>query len=485
MNMTKTFVLSVVMLAGAIGFFSQAKGTYTTTSIRETNTLPAQTSIGDRNDTEPECEKLYGKDSLKTRQQTSLYRDEFRRGNYMASLSSWRYVYKNAPCFKEFITADGAYLMGLLISKTDPKDTTTLSAYVDTLIQIYDTRLRLFGENTNVLGRKGSDLFRYFPARRMEAIDLMKRSLEGEGNNTYAPILTDLILAATQQNRADKKVTDDEVLQLFDKITSVVDHNIAAYRKQYKEAQGDTASIGQNMRYWEWVESYVVAVVTPYLTCEKLTEIYTPKFEATPNDKKLIEKIIALLTRSPNCAKTDFYLKVAEKNLELNPDANAAAALAKAYHQKKQLNRAKGFYEKAAELEEDNSKKEKYYLVLASIELSASKCQQARNYARKALKLNPNSGEAYMVIGNAYMHCTSACGTTNVSKKYPYLAAYDKFVKAKSVDASVAAKANRAMATAKALWPKREDAFFENLTDGITVNTGCWIGESTILRTIK
>ncbi len=484
MNMKKTFLVLAVMCAGAMGFESQAKNVSLTDKIDNNETTAPQNNRN-RNETEPECENLYGKDSLKTRQQTSLYRDEFRRGNYMASLPFWRYVYKNAPCFKEYITADGAYLMSLLIGQTDPKDTATINKYADTLIQIYDTRLRLFGENTNVLGRKGSDLFRYFPSKRMEAIELMKKSLKGEGNNTYAPVLTDLILAATQQNRADKKITDDEILQLFDEIMGVVDYNLGAYRKQYKAAQGDTATIGQNMRYWEWVENYVVAVVTPYLTCEKLTEIYTPKFEATPNDKKLIEKIIALLDRSQGCAKTDFYLKVAEKNLELNPDAGAAAALAKAYHEKKQLSKAKGFYEKAAELEEDNSKKEGYYLTLASIELSSRSCQQARAYARKALELNPNSGEAYIIIGNAYMQCTSGCGTTNVSKKYPYLAAYDKFQKAKSVDPSVAAKANKGMATAKGLWPKREDAFFENLNDGITVNTGCWIGESTILRTIK
>lgn len=485
MNMKKTFLVVAVICAGVFGLTTQAKNVSiaTTADVHETD---APQNNRNRNTKEPECEKLYGEDSIKTRQQTSLYRDEFRRGNYMASLPYWRYVYKNAPCFKEYITADGAYLMSLLIGQTNPKDTAKVKGYVDTLIQIYDTRLRLFGENTNVQGRKGSDLFRYYPSRKMEAIELMRKSLEGEGNDTYAPILTDLILAVTQQNKEDKKITDEEVLQLFDKISAVVDHNLGAYRKQYKEGQGDTARIGQNMRYWEWVENYVVAVVTPYLTCEKLTEIYTPKFEATPDDKKLVEKIIDLLDRSPNCAKTDFYLRVAEKNLELNPNASAAAALAKAYREKDQMGKAKGFYEKAAELEEDKAKKESYYNVLASIELSARNCQQARTYARKMLELNPNSGDAYMIIGNAYMQCTSGCGSNNVTKKYAYLAAYDKFVKAKSVDASVAAKANKGMATAKNLWPKKEDIFFiPDLNEGDTVNVGCWIGESTVLRGLK
>lgn len=480
MNKMKTFVLALAMCAGTVAFTYKADNTAAT----ETNSTTLQNE-GNRNQTEPECENLYGPDSLKTRQQTSLYRDEFNRRNYMAALPHWRYVYKNAPCFKEYITADGAYLIGLLIGKTNPKDTATIRQYADTLMDVYNTRLRLFGENTNVLGRKGSDMFKYYPSKRKEAIGLMKASLEGEGNETYPPVLTDLIRAAAEQNHADGSITDEEMLLLFDKIMAAVDHNLGNYKTQYKDMAGDTARIGANLRYWEWIESYVVAVITPYLTCEKLTEIYQPKFKAAPQDKDLVEKIIDLLKRSKGCAKTDFYLAVAEKNLELNPNADAAAALAKAYHEKNDLAKAKGFYEKAAELETEAEKKTSYYIVLAGIELNNRSCQQARTYARKALENNPNSGDAYIIIGNAYMQCNSGCGTKGVEKAYAYLAAYDKFAKAKAVDPSVASKANSYMAAAKGRWPKVEDIFFENLKEGSIVNTGCWIGESTELRGIK
>lgn len=465
--MTRTFLLIAVICASAIGFETQANG-----------------NERFRNETEPECENLHGPDSLKTRQQTSLYREEFKRGNYIASVPYWRYVYQNAPCYKEFITADGSYLMSVLIQQTDPKDTKKIKAYADTLIQIYKTRLRLFGENYEVMGSMGSDMFTYFPEKRMEAIGYMKKSLERRGNSTDPTVLTNLMLAYTQQNRADGKVSEEEVIQMFESISMVVDHNLKTYKTEYKTSPaGDSARVGQYMRYWEWVENYVVAVATPYLTCEKLTEIYTPKFKAAPNDKELVEKIITLLKRAPNCAKTDFYLLVAEKNLELNPSADAAAALAKAYQEKDNLGKAKGFFEKAAELEEDTEKKKTYYIILGGIELSNGSCAQARTYANKALSIDPNSGEAYLIIGNAYMTCGSSCGTNEVEKAYPYLAAYDKFAKAKTVDPSVASRANKYMASAKARFPKTEDVFFRNIPKGSTVTTGCWIGESTIVRT--
>lgn len=498
MNISKTLVLSVAMLIGAANFSCQAKNTATTAKyeVSEEATTPedvlpqAETKDGNGNGTEPECENLYGEDSLKTRQQTSLYREEFNRKNYMAALPYWRYVYHSAPCYKEYITADGAYLMSLLINQTNPKDTATINAYADTLIEIYNTRLRLFGENANVLGRKGRDLYKYFPAKRKEAIELMQKSMEGEGNKTFALVLSDLMLATVQENKENNKsISDDEVINTFERIMTIVDVNLGDYRKQYNEGLSktpvDTTRAGQNVRYWEWVEGYVVALASPYLTCEKLTELYTPKFKADPDNAELVEKIITLLKRSDNCSKTEFYLQVAEKYFKLKPDADAAASLAKAFQDRDDLAKAKYYYEKAAEMATENDKKVSYYLVLASLELNTKNCTQARTLARKALDINPKSGEAYLIIGNAYMTCGSGCGGTNVEKGYPYLAAYDKFLQAKSVDPSVSDQANSRMALAQKYWPLKEDIFFETKTEGSTVNTGCWIGESTVLRARK
>lgn len=497
MDISKTLVLSVAMLFSAASFSCQAKNITTANyEANETATATTETitqtdqNTGNGNGTEPECENLYGSDSLKTRQQTSLYREEFNRKNYLAALPSWRYVYQNAPCYKEYITADGAYLMSLLISQTNPKDTATINAYADTLMEIYDTRLRLFGDNPNVCGRKGRDLFKYYPNKRKEAIELMKKSMDGEGNKTFALVLSDLMLATVQENRSDNKsITDDGVIDMFDRIMTIVDFNLkeikAQYSKGLESTPVDTTRAGQNLRYYEWLESYVVELGTPYLTCEKLTEVYTPRFKASPDDVDLVEKIITLLKRSNDCAKTSFYLQVAEQYFKLKPDADAAASLAKAFQDRNDDTKAKFYYEKAAELATDNEKKVTYYLVLASIELNAKNCSQARTIARKALDINPKSGTAYIIIGNAYMTCGSGCGSTNVEKGYPYLAAYDKFVQAKSVDPSVTDQANSRMAVAQNYWPKREDVFFENKQDGQTVNTGCWIGESTVLRSIK
>lgn len=492
MNLSKGLFLSAALFAGSFAMSCKAGAVATVkatdnitdggTKVEQTVTPQKQNDGG--NGQEPECMNLYGADSLETRRAVSLYREDFNSARYMECLPRWRYAYQNAPCFKEYITADGAYLMSLLISQTNPKDTATIHKYADTLMQIYDTRLRLFGRKGSVIGRKGSDMLKYMPWRAIEAITLMKEAMAMEGNATEPMMLYELMYGMVLQNRGSKKITDDDIIDTYDKMSVVIDFNLKENKSKYNDPNAsDTAYYGQTLRFWEWTDNITTELVSPYLTCEKLTELYTPKFKATPNDPALVGKIITLLKRSPNCSKTEFYLEVAEQNFKLSPDADAAAAIAKAFQDKGNSSKAKTYYERAAELETDKMKKADYYIVLGGIELGASNCVSARNYARKALENNPKSGDAYMVIGNAYMHCASGCGGDDrVESKYPYLAAYDKFVQAKNIDASVADQANSRMAIAAARFPKKEDIFFKGLKEGSAVNTGCWIGESTVLR---
>ena len=66
--------------------------------------------------------------------------------------------------------------------------------------------------------------------------------------------------------------------------------------------------------------------------------------------------------------------------------------------------------------------------------------------------------------------------------KCTYYAAIDKLQRAKSVDPSVAEKANELIRTYSAYVPKDEDLFFLGLKKGNSVTIGGWIGETTTIR---
>ncbi|HYG16743.1 MAG TPA: hypothetical protein VEC12_13385 [Bacteroidia bacterium] len=428
---------------------------------------------------QPECVKPFGEDSLETRKQISLYRGLFQTKQYLEALPYWRYVFQNAPCAAEYVTADGIYLMALQITNTENKD--TIRKLADTMMKAYEMRLNFFGEKPYVVGKMGRDMYNYMRDSIEKAVQLMRRSVREGGNESEAYLLSDLMEAMVTLNKA-KKIADDVLINTFDTVSGIVDFNLKELNTRYQTGR-DTAATGRSIKMWSWVEGYTTDLITPYLTCAKLTEIYTPKYKATPSDTILLSKIIGLMKRSPDCANSDFYLEVAEQNFKLKPDAEGAAALGRAFQEKKEGGKAKQYYEKAAELEKDPAQQSQYYIVLASLELQENDCSKARTYARKALDGNPNSGSAYIIIGDAYYRCAGSCqGSNKVEARYAYLAAYDKYLQAKNVDPSVASEANSRMNTAQSQFPLGEDIFFQNLKEGQSVNTGCWIGETTTLR---
>ena len=111
------------------------------------------------------------------------------------------------------------------------------------------------------------------------------------------------------------------------------------------------------------------------------------------------------------------------------------------------------------------------------------KNQQARTYARKAAALRANWGKPYIIIGKAYMN--GACGANDWGKPLCYMAAVDKFRKAKSIDPAVATEVDGLISDYGGNYPAIEAAHSRAKKDGERVNTGCWINETVTLKTKK
>jgi len=63
--------------------------------------------------------------------------------------------------------------------------------------------------------------------------------------------------------------------------------------------------------------------------------------------------------------------------------------------------------------------------------------------------------------------------------------AIDKWNYAKSIDPSSASEANKLINQYNQYMPTREDIFQRVIEPGSTIKVGCWIQETTIVRTIK
>ena len=184
------------------------------------------------------------------------------------------------------------------------------------------------------------------------------------------------------------------------------------------------------------------------------------------------------------CEGEAFYLKCSEQLFTLEPSSAAALALARSFKKSGNDSKATSYYLKAADLATDDKDKVDIYINLAKTSKNAKEYSKVREYARKALAINPNNGVAYILIGDAYAASATSCGTGKLGRGGVYLAAVDKYIKARSVDPSVTSEANEKISKYTAYFPVKENVFFLNLKDGDSYSVGCWIGETTTIRTI-
>ena len=407
----------------------------------------------------------YGDNPDQCRQDLSEYIEFVKQKNYLDALPAWRRVYSACPQSSKSIFLNGPKIMGTLIKNEDDKARKLL--YVDTLMQIYDKRIELFGQEGNVLGRKGNDLYKYNPKAYEEAYGYLSKSLELQGDKTAAAILQRLMQVSAKMYK-NKKIDAGQVVQDFSNISDVI-------AVQEKELAGNEKKLGRVKKVEENVGKLFIG--TGAGSCDVLIAHFTPKFEALPKDVELLKTITKYLDKG-DCTDSQLFFDASVNLYEAEPSSIAAYNLAKMAAKKKQLSKSTEFYKKAIELAEDNDIKAKYYYELAII--SSSSPASARSYALKATGLRPGWGKPYILIGKLY--ASSGCGDNKFTKGAVFWAATDQFIKAKSVDPSVASEANKLIASYKAYLPGKEDAFAYNVTEGAPVKIDCWINVTTKAR---
>jgi tetratricopeptide (TPR) repeat protein len=218
--------------------------------------------------------------------------------------------------------------------------------------------------------------------------------------------------------------------------------------------------------------------------CDALIEIFSVKFEQTPDDIELLKKITSLLGET-GCEESDLYAKSAEALYNLEPSAESAAKLANVFAVRGEFDKAAEYYTKAINQETENDRKADYYYYLAKVNYQQKDYPTTRKNCNAALELRSNYGEAYILIGSAYAASSSTCGESDFEKQAVYWAAVDKFIKAKTVDPNVRETAEEQIKAYSKRFPYNEITFFNGYTDGQTYKVGCWIQETTTVRTLK
>jgi tetratricopeptide (TPR) repeat protein len=208
------------------------------------------------------------------------------------------------------------------------------------------------------------------------------------------------------------------------------------------------------------------------------------RFNANKENADIVKMVINLL-QIKECTDTELYYEGAEAYNKLNPSPSASYGLARVYYSKNDKEKAMQYFKEATETETNVENKSRYFYEFGSLVLKEGNRNEAISHARKSIAANPRNGKAYMLLGTAYTGL-QGCGDDEVGKRAIYWVAVDQFIRAKQLDPTIAADANKLINTYSQHFPTVDDAFFLNILDGEKYEVKCGpINETTIVRTKK
>ena len=405
----------------------------------------------------------YGTDSATCVTKYQIYRNDYKNKNYEEALKNWRWVFYNCPQFNENIFSNAPKIIYHQIKKNDNNK----SAYIDTLMMVYDQRIQYFGRESLVLGKKGIDLLKYNSSKYEEAYEMLRKSVESLGNSSSPTAIVSYFKSITIMEKKTEQFEKQDVLNAYVFLVDVIDYNLVnnqKYEKNYKIALTNV----ENM-------------FTPYASCEDLINVFQSKFEEGKEDINFLKKITLLLSKK-HCTDNELYFSAATLMHQLEPSASSAYEMGNMNVVKKNYSVATDYFNQAIKLEEDNEKKSQYYLQLSYAYQMNGSYSSARSAANSAASLRPNWGEPYLRIGDIYVSSASSCGD-GFDRATVYWVAVDAFMKAKSVDEVLREKANKRVSTYSKYFPTKENCFFNDLQSGDSYKVKCWINTSTRVRT--
>ncbi len=419
----------------------------------------------------------HGEDSINCRLNLSLMQTSAKAEAYESALKPWMAVYENCPASSKNIYIYGPRIFKALYEAAP--DAAKKKEYLDKTMEIYDTRIKYYGEDDakgTILAYKAYDYMELMGEKTDQTVVyswLGEALKEMKGNMNPLDAYSYYMVASLSQYLNDNS-KKDQYLQDYFTVVGYVDQAIANAKSANDQANAD---------YLTMVKDGIVKgfINSGAGDCKTLAEYYADKVEPNKTNKEFLNEVINALG-SVGCSETDLYFTAAEYLYHLEPSAGAAIGLANKSLRDKDYDTALKYYDEAANLEKDKNKASDYMMQLAGIFSNQRNFAKARQAANDALQYNPNNGEAYILIAQLYASSANNIFSEPEKAGLVYLVAVDKLQKARAVDPSVAGKANSLINRYSAAFMDTETAFMMGIKPGETVFIPGWIGENTTVR---
>lgn len=405
----------------------------------------------------------------KTEEKITLY-DDFRKNKEFAKAKlhlDW--LLKNTPDLNTSIYINGAEIYQNLARAE--KDKARQNVLVDSLLLLHDLRIKYCGEEANVVNRKALAAVMFWAneaGKEKLVLDLMDQAFKLNGNDVLDGTLIPYMQVVRINKLKLKSLTDDEVLDRYDLVQSILDAKLKAATSQQK------SDLATRYRTWkEDVDKILLGIIT--VDCNFVRTKLGPKFKQNPSDIGLAKKIFVFMLQD-KCTDDPLWLEAAERIVEVEPDFGILKNIGIRYLAMENFTKASQMFKAALEVAPGNPEKADILIYQGAIEARKGSKSAARDLYRQALAADGSKKEAYEKIGDLYYSSFSDCAKqSNMAEdRLVYLAAYDMYQRAGDA---------KGMARAKEQFPSKEEIFLVNWSAGDTQRVGCWINETVTIRT--
>ena len=415
----------------------------------------------------------FGADSAECVKYLSYYKEYYKQKNYDAALPNWRKAYKLCPATaNQTMLIDGTNLMRRLIAK-NARNVEYKNQLVDTLLTLHETRAEYYPKYAvKALNNKGMDLIKYKQEEYNVLYDELSAIIASNGDKVTSSLLVLNMKAAIELYKAGN-LDAEKVISAYQNQIAILDAKAKAPKPNAMDEKIRTD-----------MES--LFITSKVASCDNLIALFTPRFEADPDNLDLAKNIVKMMSSADECTSNDLYLQAATKMYELEPSAQSAYFLFKLNSARGNVDEAVRYMDEAlADAELDDVTKADYNYQLASFCLHNNKLAKAFESAKQSAEQDPsNAGKAYFLMGSIWS--SVVCSGDEIAKRAKYWVATDYMIKAKNADETLATDCNSMIGQFSVYFPTAADAFMYNLTDGQSYTVSCGgMRATTTVRTQK
>ena len=259
----------------------------------------------------------YGADSANCIKYLSYYKEYFKQKNYDQALPNWREAYRICP------------------------PTANQTMLIDSLMVLHDQRVENYPKYASTaLNNKALDLSNYItdPAVLYEGYN---KIIESNGTAVKTSVLLFDLNAAIKLYQ-DGKIGAEEVINTYQR-----NLDLLAEIKPKTDIEA-----GQNDKVKADLEG--LFITSNVASCDNLVSLFTPRFEANPEDISVVSNIVSMLNKTEGCTDNELFLKAVTAMHKLDPSYKSAYFLYRLNSSKGNVSDAIAYLEQAIEYPESD-----------------------------------------------------------------------------------------------------------------------------------